>query len=89
MTRSCTPSPFNFCATRSAVEVGTHRRVIFWSVGQNHPEFNASAQRFHEQLERGNADEAWPEFILENAPRHRLQLLDVFEPGSAKHKALV
>ena len=72
----------------TANQSGTHRRVIFWSVGQNHPEFNASAQRFHEVLQRGNADENWPEFILQNAPKHRLEMLNVYEDGSVKHETL-
>ena len=67
---------------------GTHRRVIFWTVGQNHPEFNAHAQKFHEQAGRGAADVAWPELMAQSAPKHRLEMLDVFEAGSAKHKSL-
>ena len=73
----------------TANESGTHRRVIFWSVGQDHPEFNAAAQGMHKTSLRGNAEEAWPELIVSNAPRHRLEMLDVYEESSAKHKALV
>lgn len=67
---------------------GTHRRVIFWSVGQNHPQFRVFARNFHEKSLRGTQDEAWPELIVSNAPRHRLEMLDVYEVGSVKQQAL-
>lgn len=67
---------------------GTHRRVIFWSVGQGKPEFNEFSRNFHNKIGRGTADEPWPELILKDAPRHRLEMLDVFEPGTAKQQAL-
>jgi hypothetical protein len=68
---------------------GTHRRVIFWSVGQGKPEFNEYARNFHDKIGRGNRDEPWPELILKNAPRHRLEMLDVYEPSTLKQQALV
>lgn len=73
----------------TANEEGTHRRVIFWSVGQDHPEFNTMAQGMHKTSLRGTPEEGWPELILQNAPRHRLEMLDVYEAGSVKQKALI
>jgi hypothetical protein len=73
----------------TANEEGTHRRVIFWSVGQAHPAFDAHARRYHEKVGRGAASESWPELILEDAPRHRLEMLDVYEAGMEKQLALL
>jgi hypothetical protein len=58
-------------------------------VGQGKPEFNEYARNFHDKIGRGNRDEPWPELILKNAPRHRLEMLDVYEPSTLKQQALV
>ncbi len=68
---------------------GTHRRVIFWSVGQDNVEFKTSAQDFHNRQSRGTADETWPDLILQNAPVHRKSMLDVYDENHLKHKQLV
>lgn len=67
---------------------GTHRRVIFWSVGQGKPEFNTFARNFHDRVGRGKDADPWPDFILRDAPARRTRLLDVYEPGSTKREAL-
>ena len=67
---------------------GTHRRVIFWSVGQGHPEFNTYARNFHDTIGRGGQNDPWPELILTDAPRQRRALLDVYDAGTLKQKAL-
>lgn len=67
---------------------GTHRRVIFWSVGQGKPEFNTFARNFHDRVGRGKDADPWPDFILRDAPARRTRLLDVYEPGSPKRAAL-
>jgi len=67
----------------------THRRVLFWSVGQGIPEFDKFAQIFHNKRGRGNPEEAWPELMIKNAPPHRRSMLDVYEPDTVKHCELV
>jgi hypothetical protein len=67
---------------------GTYRRVIFWSVGQDKPEFAAAAREMHKTSLRGGAEDAWPESILLNAPTHRKNMLDVYDAESVKHKQL-
>jgi ectoine hydroxylase-related dioxygenase (phytanoyl-CoA dioxygenase family) len=68
----------------TANEVGTHRRVIFWSVGQQATEFNELARRFNENVGRGNENEPWPDSFVQNAPRRRLDYLRVYAPGTKK-----
>lgn len=68
---------------------GTHRRVIFWSVGQNRGKFGELARNFHDRVGRGKEDEPWPEMILRGAPRRRIELLDVYAPATKKGAALV
>ena len=68
---------------------GTHRRVIFWSVGEGSGEnFKAYARRFHNSVGRGEADTGWPQFVLCAAPERRVELLDVYERGTAKSRDL-
>ena len=67
---------------------GTHRRVIFWSLGQDKPEFNSFARTFHDRVGRGKDAAPWPESILRNAPTHRTRMLDVYAPGTPKREAL-
>jgi ectoine hydroxylase-related dioxygenase (phytanoyl-CoA dioxygenase family) len=67
---------------------GTHRRVMFWSVGQGTPEFDKYARSFHNKRGRGNPDEAWPKLMLKDAPPHRLTMLDIYEAGTVKQQAI-
>lgn len=70
---------------------GTHRRVIFWSVGQGKSEaFRRYARTFHERVGRGGQDGGrtpgagenhWPEAILREASPRRWELLDVRTRG--------
>jgi hypothetical protein len=66
----------------------THRRVIFWSVGEDKPGFTEFARSFHDRVGRAQSDSPWPESILRNAPPHRIEMLDVFDPGSVKQQSL-
>jgi len=68
---------------------GTHRRVIFWSLGQDHPTFREFARDFHTTSRRGEQHEPWPDLILKDAPPHRRGMLDVYEPDTVKQQALV
>ncbi|MDA0841684.1 MAG: phytanoyl-CoA dioxygenase family protein [Planctomycetota bacterium] len=64
---------------------GTHRRVIFWSVGQGQSEsFRKFATGFHEKVGRGTDNDSWPDFILDHAPLARREMLDVYAPGTTK-----
>ena len=64
---------------------GTHRRVIFWSVGQGQSDsFRNYATGFHEKVGRGKENNSWPDFILESASRIRRELLDVYAAGTTK-----
>lgn len=73
----------------TANPAGTHRRVVFWSVGQGRPKFNDYARIFHNKRGRGNPDEPWPALMLKDAPPHRRSMLDVYEPGTVKQQGLV
>jgi hypothetical protein len=67
---------------------GTHRRVIFWSVGQNRGKFGEYARNFHDKVGRGPAEEAWPELILKGATPRRREMLDVYERTTRKGAVL-
>lgn len=67
---------------------GTHRRVIFWSVGQDDPKFTEFAAMFHDRVGRGKTTEPWPAAMLENAPRRRLDYLNLFPADSPKRLQL-
>jgi ectoine hydroxylase-related dioxygenase (phytanoyl-CoA dioxygenase family) len=73
----------------TANEAGTHRRVIFWSVGQQATNFNAWARNFNEKVGRGTEDEPWPESFIKDAPRRRLDYLRVYAPGTKKAAMLL
>lgn len=72
----------------TANQAGTHRRVIFWSLGQHQEKFITYAQGFHNNVGRGTENDPWPDFILADAPPHRRQLLDIYAPGTVKARAL-
>ena len=72
----------------TANPAGTHRRVIFWSVGQGLPGFNQYARKFNDNVGRGKENEPWPESFIENAPKRRLEYLRFYESGTLKAKAL-
>lgn len=67
---------------------GTHRRVIFWSVGQEHATFNEWARKFHDKVGRGKEGDPWPGLILNRLPPRRRRLLDVFGEGTQKQREL-
>lgn len=73
----------------TANPAGTHRRVLFWSVGQGVAKFDEYARIFHNKRGRGNPDEPWPELMVKDAPPHRRSMLDIYEPGTAKQLDLV
>lgn len=68
---------------------GTHRRVIFWSVAADGEAARSYARNFHDKEGRGKDDEPWPGIILRDAPRRRVEMLDVYPAGTVKHEALV
>ncbi|MCX5659367.1 MAG: phytanoyl-CoA dioxygenase family protein [Planctomycetota bacterium] len=67
---------------------GTHRRVIFWSLGQEHETFNTWARNFHDKVGRGKEDEPWPTSILDHPPARRRALLEVYPEGTRKQAEL-
>lgn len=67
---------------------GTHRRVIFWSIGQDSPAFNEFARKFNERVGRGSDSEPWPESFVKNAPPRRLDYLRFYAPGTKKAQTL-
>ena len=67
---------------------GTHRRVIFWSVGEPHERFDEYARNFHERNHRGGVDTPWPAGMLDGAPAYRLEMLDVYPAESGKQQSL-
>ena len=66
----------------------THRRVIFWSLGEGKPGYTKFAQHFHDKAGHAGGNAPWSDRLLQDAPPHRIDMLDVYARDTAKFQSL-